>query len=536
MKEDHGLAPLVIAVAVAGGAVLLHRVDVRHSGPIIGALALAGILTGAFVVSRLEGRRTGMDRRRPLGVDANARFASGRALAPLRLRRGQRNRFVIGRRGRHLLATEDRSAARTRTRKHTGDRGAVCVIGPSRCGKTANTISGILQWDGPAILSSVKTDLLSATAGWRAQRGEVRVFDPTGATTATPSGWSPLGRATTPSDAQRIAHSLSEAAPRAGAENLDFFLALAEQLLWPCLYLASQHGAPMAEVARWMLVQDRPTPRDDGAIQLLLDRELAHGDATRRAAAVACDAALAATWSLDDRTRSSVYATAQTLVQPWTDPSVAASARTHDIDLDWLTSGSNTLYLCAPLHDQSRLAPVFGGLIGDLLQQAYARAGRNEPMPPTLLVLDEAGNSAARWLPEVASTCAGIGIVLVTIWQSKAQIDAAYGPLADSLLTNHLTKIVFSGVSDPATAEYVDRLLGETPVVHRGVTHDLADGRRSLGEDTRSARLVPAHVLRQVAPGEAVLVHGTLPPAHLRTIPYFRDRRLAARAALGGVP
>jgi type IV secretory pathway TraG/TraD family ATPase VirD4 len=42
------------------------------------------------------------------------------------------------------------------------------VIGPTRCGKTANTISGILEWKGPAVLSSVKTDLLEATMRRRA--------------------------------------------------------------------------------------------------------------------------------------------------------------------------------------------------------------------------------------------------------------------------------------------------------------------------------------------------------------------------------
>jgi hypothetical protein len=32
-------------------------------------------------------------------------------------------------------------------------------------------------------------------------------------------------------------------------------------------------------------------------------------------------------------------------------------------------------------------------------------------------------------------------------------------------------------------------------------------------------------------PGDALLVHGTLPTAHIRTRPYYRDRRLADRAA-----
>jgi hypothetical protein len=32
--------------------------------------------------------------------------------------------------------------------------------------------------------------------------------------------------------------------------------------------------------------------------------------------------------------------------------------------------------------------------------------------------------------------------------------------------------------------------------------------------------------------GDGMLVHGTLPPAHVRVHPYYSDRRLAHRAAL----
>jgi type IV secretion system protein VirD4 len=48
-----------------------------------------------------------------------------------------------------------------------------------------------------------------------------------------------------------------------------------------------------------------------------------------------------------------------------------------------------------------------------------------------------------------------------TIWRTKAQLDAAYGRLSDSVLTNHLTKVVFSGCPGPATLDSVSSLLGE---------------------------------------------------------------------------
>lgn len=473
----------------------------------------------------------GSARRLRLGVDTRARLARPRDLEPLIVPGPMPGRLLLGRVRRHLIATENGAAASAANGRRRGDRSAVLVIGPSRCGKTSNCVSGILEWEGPAILSSVKSDLMGATIRWRRRVGEVKVFDPTGATGEATAAWSPLRGSSTITGAQKAARALCDAGPQRGAENLDFFLALAEQLLWPLLWTAATSGSTMRDVLRWVLTQDRPGADGVGEVLALVENQQYEGSPAQRMAAHQVLDTLAATWSMDERTRSSTYATVQTLVAPWADPGVAASAERCDIDLDWLVSGPNTLYLCAPTHEQARLAPVFGGLIGDLVQQGFERTSRtNTALPSTLLVMDEAANSPTRWLPAVASTCSGIGILLVTIWQSKAQVDAAYGRLADSVITNHGTKIIFSGVSDPATVEYTSRLLGDEDVLRRSESIDLAGGRRSLSDSVHPTRLLPVHVLRQVAPGGALLLHGTLPPAHLHARPYYRDRHLAARA------
>jgi type IV secretion system protein VirD4 len=255
-----------------------------------------------------------------------------------------------------------------------------------------------------------------------------------------------------------------------------------------------------------------------------LDQHLVHHDERRRTEARLALEAISAIWALDERTRGSTFATCQTMIEPWQDPSVAASAVRSNIDLAWLTENSNTLYLCAPTHEQQRLSPVFGGLIGDLLQQAYEKAGRdNQPLPPTLLVMDEAGNTPTRWLPPVASTCAGIGILLVTIWQSRSQIDAAYGRLADSVLTNHGTKVIFSGASDLATLRYASELLGNEEVPETTRQTD-SNGRTNIASGIARLPLLPPELLRRLTPGEALLIHGTLNPAHLRARPYYSVR------------
>ena len=497
----------------------------------IGAVLIAG---GALAVAaaRTIGSLAGRGRKR-LGVEASARLARPAELAPLIMRRPAAGRFVLGRVGRRPMATEDPNRpnkARRRARP-AGRRSSVTLIGPTRCGKTAAAITGILEWPGPAILSSVKTDLMAATIAWRRSLGEVRVFDPTGSTPEPTYGWTPLRASATVTGAQKAARAIVDAGPRATSEDVEFFVRLAEQLLWPLLCYAAANRLAMRDVLGWVLSQESPL-EEHTSLGKIVRRPNADMPASARQALAEAARALAGVWALDKRTRSSAYATTQTLLMPWTDPGVAESSDYDEIDLDWLLAGQNTLYVCAPLHEQQRLAPVFGGLLGDLINQAYERVNHTgAELPATLVVLDEAANTPTRWLPHVASTCAGLGLLLVTIWQSKAQLDATYGPLADSVLTNHATKLIFSGVSDLPTLDYAARLVGDEEILRRATSIDQQQGRHTLNLSHQPVQLLPSHVLRQAKAGNALLVHGTLPPAHLRTRPYYQERRLRQRAA-----
>lgn len=520
-------------------------------GPVLywactGFVAAAVAALVAVGVGWLGRSRVGTSRRRPLGVDARPSFARRRDLAPLLVKGPVTGRFVMARFGRRLVATEATSTgARPRRplrRQRRGDRGALALVGASRSGKTTAAVSGILEWDGPAVLSSVKADLLAATRGWRSEVGSVRIYDPTASTVDADESarWSPLQQAATVLGAQRAARALCDAAPRGGVEGgMDFWLAQAEILLSGLLYVAHHARRDMGAVCEWVLLQDNPGELGPGEVRLALDALLRSDDTDVAAGAMEASKGLLSVWEMEDRTRSSVYATTQTVVWPWSDPGVAASARPgaangeEGIDLRWLLDGANTVYLCSPIEDQKRLAPAFGGLLNDLIAQAYRHvAATGEPLdPPLLVVIDEAGNTPLRSLPEYASTLAGIGVLLVTIWQSLAQIEAAYGRQSDTILTNHLTKLFYAGLSDPASLRYINRVLGDAEVNTRSRSAGERLGAGSDQYSTTRVALAPPHVLRQMRPGDALLLHGTLPPAHVRTRPFYRDRMLARRAA-----
>jgi type IV secretion system protein VirD4 len=508
----------------------------------VAAVAAVAVVALAVAAHRLFARPApGTERRRRLGVDTRARLARPRDLAPLIVDGPSPGRLIVGQVDGHLVATETRARSRRRRahRGRRGDRSAVAVIGPTRCGKTANIISGILDWDGPAILSSLRDDLLDATLARRRALGEVKVFDPTGVSGQDTSRWSPLRDAATPTGAQKAARSLLAAYSRPGGrEDVEFFGDLGTAFLASLFYVAAVSGRTMSDVVRWVMTRDRPTTKDRGDLGRLVDLQLASDDQHTREWAAIAHNGLKAVWANDERTTSGIYITTQRMLGIWQDPLVAAACQACDIDLEWLVSAKNTLYICGPLNEQDRLAVLFGGVLSDLIeQQAYEwTARRRRPLPDLLVVLDEAANTPTRWLPNVASTCSGLGMLLVTIWQSKVQIEAAYGTLADSVLTNHGTKIIFSGVSDLSTLDYASRLVGDEEVRQHAVSTDMARGGRSLNESTTRVRLLPSDILRQAPPGDALLIHGTLPPAHLHARPYYRDRRLARMATTGRAP
>jgi type IV secretion system protein VirD4 len=476
-----------------------------------------------------QGARQPLDRRTRAGVPAQARLVKAKDLRPLLVRKPTPGRFVLGRVGRRLIATESAGVPAKRT--PSSGPGAVMTVGPSRSGKTTSIIGGVFRWPHPAVLVSLKNDLLSATGTWRASLGNVKVFDPVGLTGRAGATWSPLRGANTVSGAVRAARQLAEAAPRRhpSEQGNDFWLDMAESLLAALLVIAANaEGLTFSDVVNWIVATDTPTEGAVGQVQPLIRALRADANPTRKEAGRFATTVLEGLWRNDHRTVSGVYATARTIVWPWVDPLVAEATASCQIDLDWLLAGHNSLYVCIPLNDQHRLRPVLGGLLNDLVGQAFDRylvTGR--PLdPPLLLVIDEAATLRPDQLPSWASTVAGIGFQLVTAWQSVAQIEAAYGRHSHAILTNHLTKLFFAGMSDTAGLDYLSRLLGSEHV-RSALSSQAGPGVDRDG--VVDVPLIPSAALRQIRPGEALLVHGTLPPAHLRITPWYRDRRLSSK-------
>jgi type IV secretion system protein VirD4 len=449
---------------------------------------------------------------RPRQAASGAAWARGRDLIPLSVSAPVGGRLLLGRAGRRLLAAESHQS--------------VIVVGPTQTMKTTGfAVPALLEWQGPVLATSVKSDLVRDTLAWRSGQGRVWLYDPTASSGLADSGWSPLAGARTWTGARRTASALCSTA-RSGGDHLgdaDFWYATAAKLLAPLLFAAAISHRDMAQVVEWVDTQE------SSEVHALLDASDVP-DALRAAEA---------TWARDERQLSSVYTTAETVLEAFADPDVSASASRAEIDpTTFLDGGDNTLYVCAPAHEQQRLRSIFVTLVSQVLASAYEQVQREgRPLSrPLLVVLDEAANIAPlAELDTIAATAAGHGIQLVTVWQDMAQIAARYGPRSATVVNNHRAKVVLSGISDPTTLEHVSALVGDEELYTASTTTD-AGGARSTTESLTSRRLAPADSLRRIRPGGGVLVYGHLPPARLDLRPWFRDKELTRRARPGPRP
>ncbi len=472
-------------------------------GALAGALWLLFVSVGGSAAAAVLGRETG------------ARFAGGRELRVLTrgMRRAGagRGRLTLGRARRKLVRAEHRHA--------------LIAFGPPQSGKSAGLATpALLEWQGPAVASSIKTDLLGATQARRRALGDVFVFDPFELAGTHRHTWSPLHAARTWDGALEVAWRLAAAGEldQRGVEGGDFWAIAAEQRLAPLLYAASATAAGMDAVVRWVYGQ--------GARELdrsLMELSGSARDERERDGALAAYDAVRAFEAQADRTRSSIEATAQALLRAYRFTRVVRSAMGSEITADRLLDQCATLYLIGDAKASKLLRPIFLALLSEVVDRAYERATLNggKLELPLLLCLDEAGNVAPLPnLAEVASTAPSHNIQLVSIFHDLAQARTRYGRQAETVVNSHRARMLLPGVADLDTLRYFSGLTGEEEARDRSYTSGAGGMTRSVARRRRP--LIAPEALRQLPDGHALLLYGRIAPVRLRLRMWFSDRRL----------
>lgn len=457
------------------------------------------------------GRRAGSDLARQRS--SAKRWATAADIAPLvkreAIERVGVDRVPIGWVGNQMVTTE---AGRS-----------LLVMAPTGAGKTPRDVVPIvLRHRGPALITSVKTDVYELTCTQRAKLGRVMRFDP--AHPERSLRWSPLEIVRDWSSALRAASYFTSTAASSG-KNWEFWRDNAEDFLAPLLLHAAVNDLTMADVASAIYTIDESAPS--------IIRSLAtagHRDAADR---------LSALMDTVKETRDGVLTTARTIFKAWNHPDIQACVNVRAgeegadvLHIADLLHSTDTLYMVASSSEQSVFAPVFETLINAVyreIERAYAESGGHPLTPRLLMMLDEAANIARiRRLPEMASAGAGQGLLLVSVWQDEGQIILTLGPeAARTVMSNHWAKLYLGGISDQETLRNVSAWIGKE-VMTLTSTSTRPDGRPSVSTSEHELDVAPPGELASMRDGASIVMCSGYKPMRLTQRGWFEDKQLRA--------
>jgi type IV secretion system protein VirD4 len=397
---------------------------------------------------------------------------------------------------------------------------SVLVVAAPRQGKTSQVIIPWLHdWPGAALVTSIRPDVLLATATLRARHGPVAVMAPTGMITwpdtmtwCLASGCESFDKARTRADVMVV---VGKSEATSDSNDGGFFGLNATNLLAGWLHAAALSGRSAADVLRWAFDE-----RLDEPIRILAG----HPGAAEGTAAM-----LDSLYRLPaDTTRSSLWATAQTAVAPLLAPAarnVFTPPPGKAADLTGFLSAGGTCYLLADERRASALAPVISAFADDLIQTATAIAaaspgGRLDP--PLGLFLDEVANIVPLpQLPALMSFAGGTGIFVTAVLQSLAQARNRWGHDAAAMLWGAATvKLILGGLAGEELRE-ISELAGEYRETL--ITWQRGQSGHSLSSSLQDRKAMTPGQIRTLSAHrrEALVIHATTPPVKARMTRHY---------------
>jgi type IV secretion system protein VirD4 len=370
----------------------------------------------------------------------------------------------------------------------------VLIMAAQRTGKSGIVADRILDHPGPVLATSTRADLYESTAGARALRGPVHVFNPQGVG-GVPSTlkWNLLGPCKDLVMARRMASWLKVPGT---AGDLRWFEAKGDVALAALLWAAAVTGRTILDVYEWVQLHGH---------QACLEILATHPGSSRQLFAT-CKRMFE-----ENRTSGSIRDTID-LTLSWAILPGLAEAVTpapgEGFRAAGLTGQAGTLYLIAAGDDDSPLTPVFRALASWCHYEAglAGSLGRHRRLdPPLLMALDEVTTVCPVDLPVMLSDSAGKGVLITAVCHSTSQLEQRWGKDgAATVWATCGTKVLLGAISDPDTLEHASKLCGTT---HHG--------------DSREP-VLPPELLRMLPDWRALVIRMNLHPVVVKVRPAWR--------------
>lgn len=418
------------------------------------------------------------------------------------------------------------------------------IWGIGRGKTTSRVVPAILRAPGAVISTSNKPEVMVKTRLPRSEVGETWVFDPQDIAGEKPTWyWNPLRNLRSLTEAEELAETLAEAKieDKQKAQEDSFFEPKGRKLLALAFYAAAISGRPITDVYLW-LADPRDTTMED------IFARYAPSDSLM-------STALGATRRLPEKTRESVYASAELYVDWLLDDQV----------VQWITPGHgrreftpeafvqsrDTLYLISRKGkgSASQLTTALTARVMRIAEDYATSLADGRINPPMMAVLDEVAN-VCRWrqLPEMYSHYRSRGIVLMTFLQSWSQGVQLWGQEGMKVLWDAATCKIYGGGSGEAEfLKLVSDTVGEWEAPTRTANSDAQSLflRSGWQDSTRAKAILTVADLAALPEGRMVAMLAGVRPLMLAAEYYFRtpdaaivseSERMYARRGEFGTP
>jgi type IV secretion system protein VirD4 len=423
---------------------------------------------------------------------------------------------VLGKFGRHYL-------------RHDGAEHVLCFA-PTRSGKGVGlVVPTLLTWPGSVIVHDIKGENWGLTAGFRAQRGRVLLFDPTNPQS---SPYNPLLEIRKGEwevrDTQNVADILVD--PEGSLERRNHWEKTSHALLVGAILhvLYAEGDKTLAGVANFL--SDPRRPIETTLRAMMTTPHLASAGVHPVVASAARELL-----NKSENERSGVLSTAMSFLGLYRDPIVAKVTGSSAWRIADLVEGPTptSLYLVIPPSDLSRVRPLVRLILNQIGRRLTESLTPKAERRPLLIMFDEfTSEGRLDFFEQDLAFMAGYRIRSFLIAQSLNQIEKAYGP-NNAILDNCHVRVAFSS-NDERTAKRISDALGtatEMRAMKNYAGHRLSPwlGHLMVSRTETSRPLLTPGEVMQLPSHEEIVMVGGIPPIRGTKARYYEDRQFMER-------
>ncbi|WP_163598181.1 type IV secretory system conjugative DNA transfer family protein [Moraxella catarrhalis] len=257
---------------------------------------------------------------------------------------------------------------------------------------------------------------------------------------------------------------------------------------------------------------------------------------------VECIEALMAYVNVDsDNTRSSILATLLSPLNVFSDPAVAAATSTSDFRLDEVRKKKMSIYVGIQPNELDRFSKLLNVFFSQLINLNTRVLPEQDPSLKyqCLVLLDEfTALGRVGIIQKAVAYIAGYNMRLLLIFQSKSQVEDAYGKEgAKSIFANMACQVIYAP-SEQAEAEEYSRMLGTETVKGKSISRNRGKGGGgSVSTSDQRRELMLPQELKELGSDKQIIIYNKAKPILCNKAFYYANpQAFGSRLASLGKP